>query len=62
MKMTDGRDSSIESKTERRKSVIGTRYAGHDSMPGIIDVVMISSLGKPGNIDADRAGQIPFQC
>ncbi len=31
--------------------MIGTRYAGHDSMTGIIDVVMISSLGKSGNID-----------
>ena len=38
-------------RVKRRKSVIGTRYAGHDSMTGIIDVVMISSLGKPGNID-----------
>ena len=38
-------------RVKQRKSTIGTRYAGHDSMTGIIDVVMISSLGKPGNID-----------
>src|SRR5699024_3863355 len=30
-------------RVKRRTSVIGTRYAGHDSMTGIIDVVMISS-------------------
>ena len=38
-------------RVKQRKSVIGTRYAGHDSTTKIIDVVMISSLGKPGNID-----------
>lgn len=43
--------TTLKGRVKRRKSVIGTRYAGHDSMTGIIDVVMISSLGKPGNID-----------
>ena len=43
---------TLTGRVKRRKSVIGTRYAGHDSMTGIIDVVMISSLGKPGNTDA----------
>ena len=38
-------------RVKRRKSVIGARYAGHNSMTGIVDVVMLSSLGKPGNID-----------
>ena len=38
-------------RVKRRKNVIGARYAGHDSMTGIVDVAMISSLGKPGNID-----------
>ncbi len=35
---------------KRRKSVIGTLYAAHDSVTGIIDVAMVSSLGKPGEI------------
>ncbi len=35
---------------KRRKSVIGTLYAAHDSITGIIDVAMVSSLGKPGEI------------
>lgn len=35
---------------KRRKSVIGTLYAAHDSITGIIDVAMVSSLGKPGDI------------
>ncbi len=35
---------------KRRKSVIGTLYAAHDSITGIIDVAMASSLGKPGEI------------
>ncbi len=37
-------------RRKRRKSVIGTLYAAHDSITGIIDVAMVSSLGKPGEI------------
>ncbi len=37
-------------RKKRRKSVIGTLYAAHDSLTGIIDVAMVSSLGKPGEI------------
>lgn len=35
---------------KRRKSVIGTLYTAHDFITGIIDVAMVSSLGKPGDI------------
>lgn len=35
----------------KRKSLIGKRYTTHDSMTGIIDVSMITSLGKKDNID-----------
>jgi len=35
----------------RRKNVIGRMYAGHNSVTGIIDIVMISSLGKKGEIN-----------
>lgn len=38
-------------RTKKRKSVIGRMYAGHNSVTGIIDVVMISSLGKNGDIN-----------
>lgn len=38
-------------KVKKRKSVIGRMYAGHNSVTGIIDVVMISSLGKKGEIN-----------
>ena len=38
-------------RVKKRKSVIGTLYAGHDSMTGIIDVAMIGSLGKKGETD-----------
>ena len=37
-------------RIKRRKSAIGKLYSSHDSVTGIIDIVMISSLGKPGNI------------
>ena len=37
-------------KIRTRKSLIGKMYGGHNSITGIIDVVMISSLGKPENI------------
>lgn len=33
-------------RVKKRKSVIGRLYAGHNSVTGIMDVVMISSLGK----------------
>jgi hypothetical protein len=38
-------------RIKKRKSVIGRMYAGHNSVTGIIDVVMISSLGKKGEIN-----------
>ncbi len=38
-------------RIKKRKSVIGRMYAGHNSVTGIIDVVMISSLGKNGEIN-----------
>lgn len=34
-----------------RNSLVGTLYAGHDSLGGIIDVAMITSFGKYDNID-----------
>lgn len=34
-----------------RRSVVGTLYAGHDSLGGIIDVAMITSFGKQDAID-----------
>ncbi len=37
-------------RRKRRKSVIGTLHAAHDSVTGIIDVAMVSSLGKLGEI------------
>ena len=43
-----------ETKTGRvkqRKSVIGKLYAGHNSMTGIIDVAIFSSLGKGDDIN-----------
>jgi superfamily II DNA or RNA helicase len=38
-------------RMKKRKSVIGRLYAGHNSVTGIIDVAMISSLGKKGEIN-----------
>lgn len=38
-------------RVKRRKSVIGRLNSSHNSITGIIDVVMISSLGKKGNIN-----------
>ncbi|MEF9917507.1 MAG: DEAD/DEAH box helicase family protein [Lachnospiraceae bacterium] len=38
-------------RVKKRNSVIGRMYAGHNSVTGIIDVVMISSLGKKGEIN-----------
>jgi len=38
-------------RIKKRKSVIGRMHAGHNSVTGIIDVVMISSLGKKGEIN-----------
>ena len=38
-------------RIKKRKSVIGRMYAGHNSVTGIIDIVMISSLGKKGEIN-----------
>lgn len=38
-------------RVKKRKSVIGRMYSGHNSVTGIIDVVMISSLGKKGEIN-----------
>ena len=39
-------------RIKTRKSIIGKMYGGHNSVTGIIDVVMISSLGKPGEINS----------
>ena len=54
-KFLDLREEPPEYKTpsgriRKRKSAIGKLYSSHDSVTGIIDVVMISSLGKPGSI------------
>lgn len=38
-------------RIKKRKNVIGRMHAGHNSVNGIIDVVMISSLGKKGEIN-----------
>lgn len=38
-------------RTKIRKSLIGKMYGGHNSVTGIIDIAMISSLGKPENIN-----------
>lgn len=38
-------------RAKKRKSVIGKLYAGHNSMTGIIDVAIFSSLGKGDDID-----------
>lgn len=38
-------------RIKKRKSVIGRLYASHNSVTGIIDVVMISSLGKRDEIN-----------
>ncbi len=38
-------------RVKSRKSVIGRLYGGHNSVIGIIDVIMISSLGKLGEIN-----------
>ncbi|MDD3705692.1 MAG: DEAD/DEAH box helicase family protein [Clostridiaceae bacterium] len=35
----------------KRKALVGKLYSGHDSLGGIIDVSMITSFGKKGNID-----------
>lgn len=40
-----------KTQTRRRKDVVGTLYASHDSLTGIIDIAMITSLGKEDNID-----------
>lgn len=38
-------------RVKKRKSVIGKLYAGYNSMTGIIDVAMFSSLGKKDEIN-----------
>ena len=38
-------------RTKRRQSVIGKLHAAHNSLTGIIDVVMFTSLGKAGDIN-----------
>lgn len=38
-------------RVKKRKNIIGKLYAGHNSMTGIIDVAMFSSLGKRGEIN-----------
>lgn len=47
------------------RSIVGRLYAGHDSMHGIIDVAMISSLGRDDSIDervADYGMVIMDEC
>ncbi|MBR5383226.1 MAG: DEAD/DEAH box helicase family protein, partial [Clostridia bacterium] len=43
--------STPTGRVKHRKSVIGTLYAGHDSLGGIIDIAMIASLGSQDAID-----------
>ena len=38
-------------RIKKRNSAIGTLYAGHNSMTGIIDVAMFSSLGKKDEVN-----------
>ena len=38
-------------KVKKRKNIIGKLYAGHNSMTGIIDVAIFSSLGKGDEIN-----------
>ena len=38
-------------RVRKRKSLIGKLYAGHNSMTGIVDVAIFSSLGKGDDID-----------
>lgn len=38
-------------RIKKRKSIIGQLYGGHNSFTGIIDVAMISSLGKKNQIN-----------
>ncbi|MDO5294124.1 MAG: DEAD/DEAH box helicase family protein [bacterium] len=38
-------------RLKKRKSVIGRLYGGHNSITGILDIAMISSLGKKGEIN-----------
>lgn len=38
-------------RIKKRKSLIGKLYAGHDSMTGIVDVAIFSSLGKGDEIN-----------
>ena len=38
-------------RMKKRKSIIGSLYAGHDSTNGLIDVAMISSLGSEGEVN-----------
>lgn len=38
-------------RIKKRKSIIGKLYAGHNSMTGIIDIAMFSSLGKKEEIN-----------
>ena len=38
-------------RVKKRKSIIGKLYAGHNSMTGIIDVAIFSSLGKGDEIN-----------
>ena len=43
----------FEERKRRRKpsGVVGTLYAGHDSLHGIVDIAMISSLGREDAVD-----------
>ncbi|WP_295158105.1 DEAD/DEAH box helicase family protein [Selenomonas sp. AE3005] len=39
------------SKGKRKNSIVGTLYSGRDSLHGIVDVAMISSLGRDDDVD-----------
>ena len=38
-------------KIRHRKNIIGTLYAAHDTLNGIIDIAMVTSLGAGENVD-----------
>lgn len=44
-------DHETKRGKRKRKNIIGTLYAGHDSLGGVLDVAMITSFGKRDCID-----------
>ncbi len=52
-------------RKRKARSIVGTLYAGHDSLHGILDVAMISSLGRKDAVDerlADYGMVIMDEC